>query len=108
MTEAEARALLRDCGGFGGLEAWIAGRRWKVAPGGWAVTDELQGWQFRLAVIPAGLRISASALCVLAICGASPRPSRTALLEAPIHAGLGSPLAGGLAGAVAARGRKAA
>jgi hypothetical protein len=25
VTEAEARALLRDCGGFGGLEAWIAG-----------------------------------------------------------------------------------
>jgi hypothetical protein len=26
MTEAEARVLLRDCGGFGGLEAWIAAR----------------------------------------------------------------------------------
>jgi hypothetical protein len=61
MTEADARVLLRDCGGFGGLEAWIAGRRWKTAPGGWTVTGELQGWQFRLDVIPAGLRISASA-----------------------------------------------
>jgi hypothetical protein len=61
MTEADARALLRDCGGFGGLEAWIAGRRWKTAPGGWTVTGELQGWQFRLDVISAGLRISASA-----------------------------------------------
>jgi hypothetical protein len=34
LTEAEARALLRDCGGFGGLEAWIAGRCWKAASGG--------------------------------------------------------------------------
>ena len=62
VTEVEARDLLRDCGGFGGLEAWIAGRRWKAAPGGWIVTGELQGWQFRVDVIPAGLRISASAL----------------------------------------------
>jgi hypothetical protein len=29
-------------------------------PGGWIVTGELQGWQFRLDVIPAGLRVSAS------------------------------------------------
>jgi hypothetical protein len=38
MTEADARVLLRDCSGFGGLEAWIASRRWKTAPSGWAVT----------------------------------------------------------------------
>jgi hypothetical protein len=61
MTEAEARQLLRDWPGVGGLEAWIAGRRWRTAPGGWIVTGELQGWQFRLDVIPAGLRVSASA-----------------------------------------------
>jgi hypothetical protein len=61
MTETEARQMLRDCGGFGGLEAWIAGRRWKVAPGGWTVTGDLQGWQFRLEVLAAGLQISASA-----------------------------------------------
>ena len=61
MTQDEARQLLRDCGGFGGLEAWIAGRRWKTAPGGWTVTGELQGWHFRVDVIPASLRISASA-----------------------------------------------
>ena len=60
MTQDEARQLLRDCGGFGGLEAWIAGRRWKTAPGGWTVTGELQGWQFRLDVVAAGLRVSAS------------------------------------------------
>jgi hypothetical protein len=34
MIEADARVLLRDCGGFGGLEAWIAGRRWKTVAGG--------------------------------------------------------------------------
>ena len=61
MTEADARALLQDCSGFGGLEAWIAGRCWKVAPDGWVVTGELQGWQFRLVVVACGLRISASA-----------------------------------------------
>jgi hypothetical protein len=53
--------LLRDCDGFGDLEAWVAGRRWRAVPGGWTVTGELQGWQFRIDVIPAGLRISASA-----------------------------------------------
>jgi hypothetical protein len=26
MTEADARALLHDCSGFGGLEAWLGGR----------------------------------------------------------------------------------
>jgi len=62
MTEVELRDLLRDCGGFGGLEAWIAGRRWDTAPSGWTVSGELQGWQFRIDVILAGLRISASAL----------------------------------------------
>jgi hypothetical protein len=43
MTEADARVLLRDWPGVGGLEAWIAGRRWKTAPGGWIVIGELQG-----------------------------------------------------------------
>jgi hypothetical protein len=58
VTEAEARNLLRDCDGQGGLEAWIAARRWKAVPGGWIVTDELQGWQFRVDVSPP---VSASA-----------------------------------------------
>jgi hypothetical protein len=43
------------------MEAWIAGRRWKTAPSGRTVTGELQGWHFRLDVLPVGLRISASA-----------------------------------------------
>ena len=43
MTKTDARVLLRDCGGFGGLEAWIAGRRWRAVPGDddpavWVVT----------------------------------------------------------------------
>jgi hypothetical protein len=61
MTETDARDLLRDWPGVGGLEAWIAGRRWRAVPGGWTVTGELQGWHFRIDVIPVGLRISASA-----------------------------------------------
>jgi hypothetical protein len=61
MTEAEARQLPRDCSGLIGLKAWIAGRRWKTAPSGWIVSGKLQGWQFRIDVIPAGLRISAGA-----------------------------------------------
>jgi hypothetical protein len=61
MTEAEARLLLRDCDGFGGMEAWMAGRRWKAMPGGWDVTGELQGWQFLVELVAGGLRVSASA-----------------------------------------------
>ena len=61
MTEADARILLRDWPGVGGLEAWIAGRRWKTMPGGWTVTGELQGWQFRINVVEGGLQVSASA-----------------------------------------------
>jgi hypothetical protein len=33
----------------------------KRGPSGWLVTGELQGWQFRIDVVAAGLRISASA-----------------------------------------------
>jgi hypothetical protein len=43
MTEADARVLLRDWPGVGGLETWIAGQRWRAVPGGWIVTGELQG-----------------------------------------------------------------
>ena len=58
MTEPEARALLRDCNGFGWVEAWIAGQRWQVMPGeGWGVMRDLQGWRFRLAPAPPGLRL---------------------------------------------------
>ena len=30
-------------------------------PGGWTVTGELQGWQFRVDVVAGGLRVSANA-----------------------------------------------
>ena len=38
--------------------SWQLGRRAAVEGGacGWIVTGELQGWQFRLDVIPAGQR----------------------------------------------------
>jgi len=42
VTEAQARDLLRRHDGWGGIEAWIAGRRWKTVPDGWTVTGELQ------------------------------------------------------------------
>ena len=59
MTEAEARDLLRCCDGQGGIEAWIAGQRWQAVPGGWTVKPQLQGWRFRLEVVPEGLRVTA-------------------------------------------------
>jgi hypothetical protein len=61
MTEAEARRLLRDWPGIGGLEAWIAERRWKAIPGGWEVLPDLQGWRFKLEVVSGGIRVSAAA-----------------------------------------------
>jgi hypothetical protein len=59
MTEAEARTLLRDCGGFGGLEAWIAEQPWTVVPGGWTVAGRVQGRSFLLEPFGSGLRITA-------------------------------------------------
>jgi hypothetical protein len=61
MTEAEARALPAGFDGVGRLKAWIAGGRRKAAPDGWTVTGELEGFAFRVEIVPAGLRITASA-----------------------------------------------
>ena len=61
MIEDEARHLLRDCGGFGGLEAWIAGQPWEAAPGGWTVAGRVRGRPFRLEPFSNGLRITAVA-----------------------------------------------
>ena len=61
MTEAEARAALRAFVGVGDIEPWIAGRPRQAAPGGWTVAGELQGWRFRLEVVPGGVRVVASA-----------------------------------------------
>jgi hypothetical protein len=74
VTEAEARDLLARYVAVGGLEAWIAARRWKAAPDGWTVIGDLQGFAFRVEVIPAGLRLSASEA-----------GSRPAVWEVPAH-----------------------
>ena len=60
MTEAEARAALRDFVGVGNVEPWIAGRPWQAVPGGWTVAGELRGWRFRAEVVPGGVRVVAS------------------------------------------------
>jgi hypothetical protein len=61
MTEAEARDLLRNCDwpSDDGLEAWMADQPWEIAPGGWTVTDELQGWRFKVEPTPEALRLTA-------------------------------------------------
>jgi hypothetical protein len=61
MTEAEARSLLASFDGVGGIERWIAGRRWKVTTEGWTVTGELEGWSYRVVPVPGGVQVSASA-----------------------------------------------
>lgn len=61
MTEAEARVLLAGFDGVGGLEAWIAKQPWQAVPNGWHVAKALDGWRFRLALIPSGIRLTAAA-----------------------------------------------
>ena len=51
MTKSEAHDLLRQHDGWGGIEAWIAARSWKVAPKGWTVEGELAG-----VAVPGGAR----------------------------------------------------
>ena len=53
MTEAEARAALRAF--VGDVEPWIADQPWKAVAGGWSIAGELQGWRFRLEVVPGGV-----------------------------------------------------
>ncbi len=62
MTKGDARAArrLRAFVGVGDIEPWIAGRPWQAVPGGWTVAGELQGWRFRLEVMPGGVRVVAS------------------------------------------------
>ena len=59
MTEADARALLRNNGGDDGLEQWIAAQPWLRGPRGWVVVAALYGWHFGLEPTSAGLRILA-------------------------------------------------
>ncbi len=61
MTEDQARTALAVFDGLGGLERWIAEQRpWEAPPGGWTVPGELQGWRFRLEVVPGGVNVIAS------------------------------------------------
>jgi hypothetical protein len=57
VTEAEARAALRDFVAVAGVERWIAGQPWEVVPGGWTVPVDLHGWRFRLEHIAGGVRV---------------------------------------------------
>jgi hypothetical protein len=59
MTEADARVLLRDCDGLGGLEALLAAQPWRAVPGGWEIVAPLQGWRVRLEPTAQGVRIHA-------------------------------------------------
>jgi hypothetical protein len=61
VTETEARDLLRRWPGGGGLEDWIADRRWQATSDGWNITGELQGRRFKIEVTAEGLRVSAYA-----------------------------------------------
>jgi hypothetical protein len=61
MTEDAARALLRRCDGWGGIERWIAKQQWQAVTGGWAVAKELKGWRFTLHPLGGRLQVSAVA-----------------------------------------------
>jgi hypothetical protein len=61
MTEADARVLLHDWPGVGGVDAWIAVRRWHATPDGWTVDGTLQGWRFEIEIVAEALRLTARA-----------------------------------------------
>lgn len=60
MTEAETRSVLEARPGIGVFERWMADQPWREIAGGWLVTGILQGWRFRLNLVPGGVQISAS------------------------------------------------
>jgi hypothetical protein len=59
MTEADARALLRDHVGDG-LEVWIAAQPWQPTPEGWEVLTDLDAWRFVIEQAPPRLRVRSS------------------------------------------------
>ena len=61
MTEAEARAALRNFVGVGDIEPWVAEQRWEAVPGGWRVRERFDSWRFRVEPAPGGVRVVASA-----------------------------------------------
>ncbi len=60
MTEADARAALAAFDAVGEIERWIAQQSWEAVPGGWTVPGELHGLRFRVALVPGGVRVTAS------------------------------------------------
>lgn len=61
LAEDQARVALRDFDGGDVVETWIAGQAWQVAPDGWSVAGDLDGWRFQLRSVSGGLRVSAAA-----------------------------------------------
>jgi hypothetical protein len=61
MIEAEARDLLRQHDGVGGLEVWLADQPWVSAPNGWQVTRDFDGWRFVIQPIGGGLQLVGTA-----------------------------------------------
>jgi hypothetical protein len=57
VTEAEARAALRDFVAVAGVERWISGQPWEAVPGGWRVPADLHGWRFWLEPVTDGVRV---------------------------------------------------
>jgi hypothetical protein len=57
VTEAEARAALRDFVAVAGVERWIAGQPWEAVPGGWRVPADFDGWRFWLEHVTDGVRV---------------------------------------------------
>ena len=60
MTEDEARTALRAFVAVGEIERWIAQQSWEAVPGGWTVPGEFYGLHFRVALVPGGVRLTAS------------------------------------------------
>ena len=59
-AEAEARAALAASDAVGGIERWVAKQSWEAVPGGWTVPGEFHGLRFRVALVPDGVRLTAS------------------------------------------------
>jgi len=60
VTEDEARTALRAFVAVGEIERWIAQQSWEAVPGGWTVPGEFYGLRFRVALVPGGVRLTAS------------------------------------------------
>ena len=52
VTEAEARAALRDFVAVAGVERWISGQPWEAVPGGTALHSIIAAHPGRIGLIP--------------------------------------------------------